>query len=245
MKTLAILQSNYIPWKGYFDLIRSADEVIVFDCVQYTKHDWRNRNRIKTHDEVKWLTIPVVTAGRWTRPIHEIEVVDGRWATKHWKTLQQSYAHAPFFPLYAPLIQESLERAAELRHLSDINLLFLELVNRLLGIDTPLSSWSGFHIIDGKTERLVDLCRQTGATRYLSGPAAKNYIDESLFTAAGIELEYVDYSGYRPYPQLHGEFVHEVSVLDLLFSVGPDAWQYMKSLGDVTAEETTTRRRSA
>lgn len=232
-RTVAIVQSNYIPWKGYFDLIRLSDQLILYDEVQYTRHDWRNRNRIKTPSGIKWLTIPVLYDGDDPPPISAAEVADRRWAVKHWRSLQQNYARAPRFAEVATAIEDTYQACADEPRLSRINRAFIEVVCRLLRIETEIT-WSSDLPVDpqsaGKTSRLVDLCRRAGAHRYLSGPAARDYLDEAQFGAAGIEVEYMDYAGYPEYAQLHGEFEHRVTVLDLLFHTGSEAPGYLALL---------------
>lgn len=219
---IAIVQSNYIPWKGYFDLIQSVDEFVLFDDVQYTRRDWRNRNRIKTPHGLAWLTIPVQTTGQYLSLIKDIEVTDDAWADRHWKTLVASYGRAPHFQWFAERF-EPLYASCRERRLSLINRRWLEAACDALGIGTRLTWAMDYAVAEGKTERLVSICRQAGADTYISGPSARDYIDESTFAAAGVGLEYFDYSGYPSYPQLHGPFEHHVSVVDLLCHAGPDA----------------------
>jgi hypothetical protein len=228
-KRVAIVQSNYIPWKGYFDLINLVDEFILFDDVQYTRRDWRNRNLIKTPTGLQWLTIPVQVKGKYLQRIRDTRVSEDQWARQHWQTLAHHYARAPHFRQYADGIEATYEEASALQYLSAINRLFLERIGAILGIQTRLTDSMSYEIAEGKTERLLHLCRQAAATVYLSGPAARAYLDEAMFTAAGIEVRFMDYDGYPPYPQLHGPFEHGVTALDLLFNVGPDARRYMKS----------------
>jgi len=226
-KRVAILQSSYIPWKGYFDIIDRVDEFILFDDVQFTRRDWRSRNRIKTAQGPLWLTIPVASKGRFTQTIEETEIA-GAWAEKHWAALRHAYARAPHFPGLAPRIEALYSAAARERRLSEVNRLLIDGICGLLGITTP-RTWSRDYAVAGaKTERLVALCRAAGATVYLSGPSAQAYLRPEMFETAGVTLEWMDYAGYPPYPQLHGEFEHGVSILDLLFSVGPDARRYMQ-----------------
>ena len=229
MKTLAIVQSCYIPWKGYFDLINLADEFILFDDRQYTKHGWRNRNRIKTPTGPQWLTIPVAHRGRLGQRIDETRTADDRWRAKHWRTLVQNYGRAPHFAEVATSFERLYLEDDESR-LSAINRTFIEEVCGLLGIGTPISTSSSYAAEGMASERVLSLCLAAGATRYLTGPTARAYLDEGLLGDAGIEVVYMDYSGYREYPQLHPPFVHEVTVLDLLFNVGTDkARSYLKS----------------
>lgn len=233
MKKVAILQSNYIPWKGCFDIIGLVDEFILYDDMQYTRRDWRNRNRIKTANGVQWITIPVDTKGKFFQKINETKVVSGsHWARDHWKTIRGSYARAPYFKQYEDLFADLYARAGEMEYLSDINRLFLTEICTLLGIRTKITCSGDYVLAEGKTERLAALVRDAGGGYYLSGPAAKDYIEEEIFERAGIELHYMDYSGYPEYPQLHGAFTHNVSILDLLFMTGPAAPEYMKCFRD-------------
>jgi hypothetical protein len=221
MKSVAILQSSYIPWKGYFDVIGSVDEFVLYDDASYSKNDWRNRNRIKTRTGPVWLTIPVLAAGRFGQAIREVEIGDPRWPTKHWKSIQTHYARARHFPELAPLLSGIYERAAGERLLSQVNELFLRAICDLLGIRTRITRSSDYEIRGDRTERLVHICEQVGAREYLSGPAAKAYLDTRVFASHGIAVRWMDYSGYPEYRQLFGPpFVHEVSILDLLFNEG-------------------------
>ena len=229
-KRVAIVQSSYIPWKGYFDLIRAADEFILLDDVQFTKRDWRSRNRIKTQHGPAWLTIPVRTKGLYTQLIQDASVSDTRWGEAHWATLRASYGRAPFFREYEERIAPLYEARGDEERLSDVNLRFISTICALLAITTPIKWSTDYGAPAGKNERLIELCRKAGATDYLSGPNARGYLDDAQFAAAGIQVQFADYSGYREYPQPWPPFEHHVSVLDLLFSVGPDAPHYLKAL---------------
>lgn len=226
MKKIAIIQSNYIPWKGYFDMIAAVDELIIYDDMQFTKNDWRNRNKIKTPQGVKWLTIPV--GQDIGRRIRDVELINSFWQVKHWKTLESNYRRAPYFSEVSAWLR-LLYMEESYTHLSQVNFKMIESICAYLGITTKISrSWE-YQLIEGKTERVVDLCMQAGGVEYVSGPAAKNYIDESLFSERGIKLTWFDYSGYVEYPQLWSGFTHEVSVLDLLFNCGKSARYHLKS----------------
>lgn len=233
MKKVAILQSNYIPWKGYFDIIGLVDEFILYDDMQYTKRDWRNRNQIKTPQGLMWLSIPVDTKGKYYQKIKETRISDHGWAASHLRSIELNYARAPYFADYKPLLAELYGKAAEMEYLSDVNYLFLTALCAELGIRTRITWSSDYTLVDGKTERLAGLVKSAGGDYYLSGPAAKDYIVDEVFAEAGIELAYMDYEGYPAYPQLHGEFVGNVSVLDLLLNAGPDAAKYMRWPGGV------------
>jgi len=222
VKTVAIVQSSYIPWKGYFDLIRRADEFILLDDVQYTRRDWRNRNRIKTANGLRWLTIPVEVKGRYHQAIRDTVVSDPDWASRHWRQLRQSYRDAPYFDDYAARLEPLYLECRE-THLSRVNRRFLDAICGWLGIGTPIRWSMDYEVVEGRSERLLSLCRQAGATRYLSGPSARDYLDVDRFAADGIEVAWMDYSHYPEYPQLHGPFEHGVSILDLLFMLGHGA----------------------
>jgi WbqC-like protein len=227
-KRVGIVQSSYVPWKGYFDLINMVDEFVLYDDRQYTRRDWRNRNRIKTPQGSQWLTIPVDVKGRYHQRIDETRVSDPEWAARHWKSLRSNYASAPHFDSYREQV-EDLYADPGGPFLSEINRRFLEVLSEVLGIETCLS-WSTDYAAEGaKTDRLVSLCRAAGADVYVSGPRAREYMEEERFAEAGIALEYIDYAGYPEYPQLHPPFDHHVTILDLLFNTGPAATQYMKS----------------
>lgn len=226
-KRIAILQSNYIPWKGYFDMIAAVDEFILYDDMQYTRRDWRNRNQIKTPQGVQWLTVPVSAKGKYHQTIRETEIEGTQWATDHWKTLLQNYRRAPFFTEIASWL-EPLYLTAPPSHLSVLNRRFIEAICSFLGIKTTISNSWDYPLSEGKSERLADLCAAAGGVEYISGPAAKDYIEASVFSERGIKLTWFDYAGYPEYPQLWGEFVHGVSMLDLLFNCGPQSRHYMK-----------------
>ena len=227
-KKVAITQSNYIPWKGYFDQINQVDEVIFYDDMQYTRRDWRNRNKIKTAAGSQWLTIPVEVKGKYFQKIKDTMVSDPSWNVNHWKTISHNYARAKYFKEYREQF-ENLYLGVGERCLSQINLRFISGICNILGIKTKLSRSMDYELVEGKNQRLVDLCRKSGAAQYYSGPAARDYMDEALFNDAGISVHYMDYSGYPEYEQSFPPFEHSVSIIDLLFNVGPDAPKYMKS----------------
>lgn len=230
-KRVAMLQSCYIPWKGYFDLINSVDEFILYDDVPYDKNGWRNRNRIKSGAGAVWLTIPVHTKGRFGQPIQEVEISDRRWAARHWKSIATQYAQARHFRTVGPALHALYERATDEPFLTRVNELFTRALCALLGIGARITRSTDYELRTGRTERLVHLCEQVGAREYLSGPAARAYLDEGLFAERGIAVRWMDYSGYPEYTQLFvPPFIHEVSVVDLLLNEGAEAaGRYMLS----------------
>jgi glutaredoxin-related protein len=219
-KKIFICQSNYIPWKGYFDAINQADVFVVYDEMQYTKNDWRNRNKIKTPNGVQWLTIPIQY--KFGQKINDTYISQSNWSNKHWKTICQNYSKAPFFSLYKDAF-ESLYSNIDLLNISDINVKFITEINRLLGIDTKIIRSKDLIFEGDKNERLVQIIKQLNCDHYISGPAAKDYMDLKMFNDNVINVEYLAYSNYPEYHQLFGDFEHGVSILDLLFNKGDDA----------------------
>lgn len=219
-----ILQPSYIAWRGYFDLVRRADVFVFYDDVQYDKHSWRNRNRIKTAQGSRWLTIPALAKGNVE---HHLLLKDIRcaphqdWARKHAAAIRQSYARAPFFERCWEQVEPLYRHPPEL--LCDFTIETTVTLAGLLGIEgTRFVRSSEFGIGGTKTERLISILRRVGADQYLSGPSARAYIEGDLFREAGIDLEYIRYD-YPEYEQLHPPFDGAVSVLDLLFMKGPRA----------------------
>jgi len=234
MKRVAVLQSNYVPWKGYFDLIDSVDEFVWYDDVQYTRRDWRNRNRIKTPHGSQWLTIPCRAKGRPL--INQVEIDDPNWQQKHWRILSQAYARAPHFEDFRDYFEE-IYLGQHRQMLYEVNRSFVERICRdILGITTRFVDSARFNLASSKQNRMLDLLERLGADQYLSGPAAKDYLDEREFSRRGIDLLWMDYGGYPVYPQLYGPFTHEVSILDTIFNVGDRAAWYIWGWREGTSE---------
>ena len=219
MKKVSILQSNYIAWKGYFDIIQKVDEFILYDDVQYTRSDWRNRNKIKTPNGPTWLTIPV---GKHYNRIDETIISDSGWGKKHWSTLVNAYKATPYFKDYKDIFENFYLNTNE-KYLSLVNYELITIINKIMGINTKITWSTDYKLIEGKSARLADLVMQAGGTEYLTGPSAKSYLEVYLFTDNGIKVSWMDYSGYPEYHQLHPPFEHAVTVLDLIFNEGPNA----------------------
>lgn len=222
-----ILQPSFIPWRGYFHQIQRSDLFVFYDCVQYDKHGWRNRNRIKTAQGAQWLTIPVTAGGASQGLLIRDALIarDQNWRRKHLATIEQSYRKAPFWRDFAPLVEEIYSLPGP--RLVDIICAATESITHALGIThTRFIRSSDMDAQGEKTDRLLDLLTRLGATHYISGPSARNYIQADKFAEAGITLEYMVYD-YPPYPQLHGTFDGHVSILDLLFNVGPEAPRFI------------------
>ena len=226
MKKISISQSNYIPWKGYFDLINRIDEFIIYDDAQYTRRDWRNRNKIKTPQGLKWLTIPVDVKGKYFQKINETKISDKGWAVKHWRQIKDNYVKAKNFKKYKDIFEE-LYLSCKEEYLSEINHKFIIAINQILGIKTKIRFSSEFEIYGDQTEKLINICKQCNATIYISGPAAKSYFNEQLANKENIQVKWMNYENYKEYEQLHPPFEHGVTILDLILNA--DATKFMKS----------------
>ncbi|WP_047306829.1 WbqC family protein [Pseudomonas fluorescens] len=224
MKTVVILQSNYIPWKGYFDLIHDADEFIFLDDVQFTTRDWRTRNKVKTTQGAQWITVPAGADSN--RIICDVEIKEHAWQTKHYKTIVSNYSKTPYFDRYKDLLK-NIYLDGNWQNLSKLNQFIIKTISKELGIKTTFKDSREYGATARKEDRLLEILAKSGGSRYISGPAAKDYIDPQSFQAAGVELIWKSYAGYPEYPQRFMPFEHGVSILDLLFNVGPDAPWYI------------------
>lgn len=223
MKKIAILQPNYIPWKGVFDLISRVDVFVFYDDVQFTAKDWRSRNRIRTAQGDIWLTVPVLTRGLRDQRICDA-VIDplSNWQTKHYKALKANYQKARYFKEYEYLLEE-IYVANKWAKIADLNVFATKLLARAMGISAEWHRSSDLRQSGGKNgERAINLCKVLGCDSFINGPSARAFMDASLFHEHGIELDYISYS-YPEYEQLHRPFVHEVTVLDLIFNCGPNS----------------------
>lgn len=230
---VAIIQSCYIPWKGFFDLIGRCDRYVMYDSAQFVKGHWHNRNRIKTAAGTRWLTIPVKTSGRLGQPIREVEISE-KWAERHWSAIKQAYKQAAHFADHAELVRSWYEQADRTESLSQVNAIFIAGIASLLKLTTAITTDAEYRPEGAPSEKVLAIARAAGADHYLSGPSAKSYLDESIFSELGIAVEWMSYGAYKPYRQLHGSFVHEISSLDLLFNTGPEAPRYLRPGKDLT-----------
>lgn len=227
MKKVAISQSNYIPWIGYFDVISKVDEFILFDSAQFTRRDWRNRNKIYTSRGLEWLTVPVVSKGKFTQTIYDTTVSDLSWGISHWSKLYETYRKSSFYSDMSKHFEEFYLENKE-KSLSKINYNLIQTVCDILEINTKISFCQSYQYTEGcATTRLMQICKSAGADTYLSGPAAKDYFDIELATRENIAVEWMHYPKYKSYKQLYNPFEIGVSVLDLLFNVGNDAKNYL------------------
>ncbi len=227
---VTILQPSYLPWLGFFEQMSRADKFVLLDDVQYTRRDWRNRNRIRVKESWVWLTVPVQQKRRFSQSLLETRIDNSvPWRKKHLETLRQHYCKAPFFEKYFPRCQQVYEK--DWTFLFDLCLETINLIKEEMGIETPLLRSSEMKPGGEKTERLVSICRELGATHYLSGESGSNYIAEEDFSSQGIALEYQNYE-HPVYPQRYTGFVPHLSAIDLLFNCGE------QSLGILKQDET-------
>jgi hypothetical protein len=223
-----ILQPSYVPWRGYFSQINKADVFVFYDDVQYDKHGWRNRNQIKTAQGRQWLTIPVHSGGvvENSIPINQVQIDwSKQWNKSHWKALTFAYGRTLYFHTYAPLLESFYQRQDEF--LADFTIDLTIALAREMGIGhTSFIRSSEMDVTGQKTDRLVQILARLGATCYISGPSARDYIEADKLAAVGVTLEYMDYN-YPEYPQLYPPYDPNLSILDLLFMTGPDAMKYI------------------
>lgn len=214
---VAILQPGFLPWLGFFDLLRRCDVFVYYDDVQYDKHGWRNRNRIKTQSGSKWLTVPIIHSNRTGQKLIEVEIDNSRdWQNKITRSLYQNYAKAPFIEKIFPEIEDSINK--KWIKLVDLNYEIVNLMMGQFGLSRPIYYSSLLNVDGDKSGRLVNICKLFNANKYISGNAAQSYLDIQLFNDNGIEIEWQNYT-HPEYPQLHGDFIPYLSALDYLMNV--------------------------
>jgi hypothetical protein len=219
--TLGVLQPGYLPWLGFFDLMRRTDFFVIYDDVQFDKHSWRNRNQIKTAHGPQWLTVPVFHSGLEGQPILDVRIDNLLpWARKHLRSIEQSYARAPYLDTYFPMLREVLSERWE--GLVDLDLALIDVLREWLDLPANAVRSSELGVPGRRNDRLLALCRHFGATKYLTGNAARAYLDVPRFEREGIEVEWQGYI-HPIYPQLHGEFVLNMSAIDLILNCGPES----------------------
>ncbi len=225
MSVLSCIQPSYIPWKGYFHQIQKSDIFVFLDDVQYDKHSWRNRNKIKTSNGLIWLTVPVLTKNRFGQSIMEVQINNrNNWRKKHLKAIHMNYMKAPFFNKHKEFLASVYER--EWKLLVDLDIYLTVEISKLLGIKTNFIRASEMQLKQDKIHRLIDLCKILNIDTYLTGPLARNYLTAEMFEKEGLKLEFQEYY-YNEYPQLYGDFVHNVSIVDSLFNCGEEAGEYI------------------
>lgn len=224
-KKVAVLQSNYIPWKGYFDLINDVDLFVFYDEVQYTKNDWRNRNKIYSLQGLSWITVPVTYSLGQTIAETKINQESG-WQKNHWNKLENAYKKAPYWNQYKDFFYH-VYFEKQWDFLSDLNQYLIKHISaEFLDIKTKFDVSTNYSSHGQRAEKLLSLLQSIGTSIYISGPAAKSYLPEEEFNDAGISVIWKDYSHYRPYKQIKEPFEHGVSIVDLLFNTGENAKEY-------------------
>ncbi len=227
MKRVAIHQPEHLPWLGYLDKARKADEFIFLDTVAFKKNYFENRNRIRTPQGWGWVTVPVLLKGRFGQAFQDVEINNlARWAEVYYRTLLQNYSRAPHWKTYGPVLEELLLRPWE--KLVDLNLALIDLFWKAFGIATPTRRASALGAAGRKSELLLDICRKTGATVYLSGPSGKDYLEQSLFAEAGIGIEFHEFR-HPEYAQRFSPFVPGMAAVDLLLNEGPEGIRKLDS----------------
>lgn len=221
---IAILQTNYIPWKGYFSLIKSVDRLILYEDAQFTSSDWRNRNYIKTAQGRQVLTVPVLR--NFGQRIREVQIARDDWAEKHLESIRHCYRRSEHFGSIFPWMKDLYKRSSS-KYLSEINQNFIYAIMRYLQIETEVLDSSDFQLYGDKNQKLINMCLETGAQTYVSGPSAKKYINEEMFQKKGIEVSWFDYSNLPIHPQMWGPYIQGVSVVDLLFNCGESSRIYL------------------
>lgn len=226
-KRVAIVQSNYLPWIGYFDLINSVDKFIFLDDVQYTSRDWRNRNKIITPEGLKWITIPVANNSNPEKNrISDVRFASSEWKQQHLEIIKRNYSKSPYFNEHFSIFSEVYSDEST-ENLSKFNQMTISKLCKFMGIETELLDSSNFQTEGTKSEKLLELCLSVGATTYVSGAAAKVYLDTSLFLRNGISVEWFEY-GYKNYPQLWGFEEQKVSIVDPIMNIGGDCLAKIK-----------------
>ena len=224
--TLVILQPSYMPWLGYFDQLYKSDVFVFYDDVQFDKHGWRNRNKIKTPQGRQWLTVPVLTKNMNKPLVKDIKIDNNQnWSKKHLNALSINYSKAPYFERYYSELEKILSK--EWNYLLDLNVELIRFFTKCLGFERRLEFSSGLGIKDDNpTDRLVLVCKHFGADKFYEGALGSAYMEEDKFSGSGIKLEYQDFQ-FREYPQLYGDFLDRLSIVDLLFNVGEKSLKFI------------------
>ncbi len=226
---LSVHQPQYLPWLGYFDKVAASDLFVFLDEPQFKKREFQNRNRIKGPGGEVWLTVPVISKGKFEQPIKEVQLdATQAWQKSHWTSLELNYKKAPFWGAYAPGLRPFYESKWD--SLCELNLKTCVHLFGVLGITTPWKVESAIGTSTQSTERLIELCKKTGAKAYLSGSGGKDYMDEARFQQEGLGLKYQHYR-HPEYRQQHMKagFLPYMCILDLLFNEGPDSLRILKN----------------
>ena len=218
MKSIAILQPGYLPWLGFFEQMALVDTFVYLDDVQYTKQDWRNRNRILTKTGIQFLTVPVSVKSTHQKILETKITQDSKWQKKHLNLIKASYQKSEYFDLVFSILAKTLLQKFE--YLIDLDVALVEQINSLLDIKTKIVFSSQISKPDqDKNLKLLEICKSQNATLFYDGAAAKSFIDTKLFKNHGITMCFQDYK-HPEYPQFKTDFVPYLSIVDLLFHKG-------------------------
>lgn len=222
----AVLQSNYIPWRGYFDIINDVDLFIFYDEVQYTKNDWRNRNKIYSKQGLSWISVPVEYS--FGQTIIETKIKNNLdWQKDHWNKIENAYKNSPYWNLYKDFFYDVYFNK-KWEFLYELNRYLIKKISKeFLGIKTEFADSRDYQSEGQRSEKLLSLLKSAKTDVYLSGPAAKCYLDEYEYKNAGIKVIWKDYSSYPEYKQIREPFEPSVSIVDLLFNLGEDTKNYI------------------
>ena len=227
-------QPSYLPWLGLFHKIALADKFVLFDQVQYVPKDWISRNVVKGPNGPILLTVPVLRKDYLGKKIVDIEIKnDLPWAKKHWMSIAQAYQKAPHFKRYAGFFEDVYKR--EWKLLADLDWHMLRWFVDTLGISTELSRAGEYNFSGTKSDLVLDMCVQMKADVYIFGIQGADYADRDMFASAGVTPYFQSYA-HPVYRQNFGEFAPNMSVVDLLFNLGPDALDVIMS-GNAAPEE--------
>lgn len=216
-RKICILQPGYVPWLGFFDQMIKSDIFVLYDNVQYDKHGWRNRNKIKTYDGVRWLTVPVLTKGKFDSLIKDVRIADHSWIKKHIRCIEQNYSKAQYFSEFSTQIFDILSK--KYVYLLDLTFNIILLLKKVLKIQTEIILSSDIRSSGNKSVKVFEITKELGGTILLEGAKGKHFLDISIFKEGGIDVEFHEYD-HPIYPQLHGEFVPYMSIIDLIFNCG-------------------------
>ena len=230
MKCVSILQPGYIPWLGFFEQMAYSDIFVIYDDVQYDKNGWRNRNRIKTPQGIQWLTVPVLTANRTGQLVCDVQI-DNRtnWRSKHLRAIEQNYKKSTFYDECFPVLESIFTKDWD--SLLELDIFIIDKIREFLGVNKPMLKSSELTSTGKNIDRLINICKELDATEFYEGSAGRNYIDDTSFETNGIKITYQDYR-HPVYPQLYGEFIPYLSILDLLFNCGKDSWNMLQNSAD-------------
>ena len=231
MKKIVITQSNYIPWRGYFDLINASDEFVFLDEVQFTRRDWRNRNRLIFNDKITWLTIPLKNKGNYFQKIKNMETTSNNWISDHLNKIGSYYSRATYYKSIFKLLRNIYEQCLE-NNLSKINRHFIYELCQILKIKTKFIESNKIlqHNEEDPSKRILSICLERNANYYLTGLKAKQYLNTKIFEEKNIKIIWFDYGESKKYDQVgSSKFVKDLSIIDCLFNCGVNKNLFLNS----------------